>query len=84
MDASAHRRGSPSLNEVLEAGKCMLPKLFDVLVRWRVWKYALISDIKSAFLQIRVDEKDRDSAQSFRIVLGPLDRLASRQSSGFS
>ena len=60
MDASAHRRGSPSLNEVLEAGKCMLPKLFDVLVRWRVWKYALISDIKSAFLQIRVDEKDRD------------------------
>ena len=43
MDASAHRRGSPSLNEVLEAGKCMLPKLFDVLVRWRVWKYALIS-----------------------------------------
>ena len=60
MDASAHRRGSPSLNEVLEAGKCMLPKLFDVLVRWRVWKIALISDIKSAFLQIRVDEKDRD------------------------
>ena len=60
MDASAHRRGSPSLNEVLEAGKCMIPKLFNVLVRWRVWKYSLISDIKSAFLQIRVDEKDRD------------------------
>ena len=45
LDASAHRNNNPS-------GPCLLPKLFDILVRFRCWKYALVSDIKSAFLNI--------------------------------
>ncbi len=60
MDASAHIRNHPSMNEVLGVGKCMLPRLFDILIRFRCWMYALISDMKQAFLQIRIDERDRD------------------------
>ena len=67
MDGSAHIRNHPSINETLDAGKCMLPHLFDVLIRFRCWMYALISDIKSAFLQIRVDERDRDYLRFFWI-----------------
>ena len=60
MDASAHRSNYSALNDCLETGPCLLPKLFDILVRFRCWKYALLSDIKSAFLNIRIDESDRD------------------------
>ena len=59
-DASAKRLNNPSLNECLEAGPCQLPKVFDILVRFRAWKFALIADIKSAFLNIRIHENDRD------------------------
>ena len=38
----------------------MLPLIFNILIRFRCYKYALTSDIKSVFLNIRVDEKDRD------------------------
>ena len=52
--------GGPSLNDCLETGHCLLPKIFDILVRFRAYKYGITSDIKSAFLNIRVQEIDRD------------------------
>ena len=58
-DASAKRFG-PSLNDCLETGPCLLPRIFNILVRFRSYKIAITSDIKSAFLDIRVDERDRD------------------------
>ena len=58
-DASAKKTG-PSLNDCLETGPCLLPKIFNILVRFRSYKIAITSDIKSAFLNIRVDERDRD------------------------
>ena len=59
-DASAKVKNGISLNECLETGPCMLPKIFEILVRFRCYRYALTSDIKSAFLNIRVNEEDRD------------------------
>ena len=58
-DASARNDG-PSLNDCLETGPCLLPKIFDILTRFQTYKYALTSDIKPAFLNIRVDPEDRD------------------------
>ena len=37
-----------------------MPKIFDIFVRFRSNEYAIISDIQSAFLKIRVAEEDRD------------------------
>ena len=59
-NASARRIGNISLNDALESGPCLLPKIFDIIVRFRSYKYAIISDIKAAFLQIRVAEEDRN------------------------
>ena len=59
-DASAKVKNGISLNDCLETGPCLLPKIFEILVRFRCFKYALTSDIKSAFLNIRVNERDRD------------------------
>ena len=57
--SSANKNG-PSLNEFLKAGPCLLPKILDILVRFRAYKYGLTSDIKAAFLNIRDVEEDRD------------------------
>ena len=59
-DASAKMKNRPSLNDCLEKGPCMLPKIFDIIVRFRCFKYVVTSDIQSAFLNIRVNERDRD------------------------
>ena len=58
-DASANQNG-PSINESLHSGPSLLPKIFDISVRFRSYKYANRSYIQSASLNIRVAEEDRD------------------------
>ena len=58
-DASAKRDG-PSLNDCLETGPNTLPQIIDILLRFRLNKIALISDIKQAFLNVSIPESDRD------------------------
>ena len=65
-DASANQNG-PSVNEILHSGPSLLPKIFDILVRFKSYKYAILSDIQSAFLNIQVAEEDRDF---FRVFAG--------------
>ena len=60
FDASAKYRSFPSLNELLGLGPCLPPHLFDILIRFRLGKIALISDLKQAFLQIQIDTEHRD------------------------
>ncbi|XP_071171156.1 uncharacterized protein [Mytilus edulis] len=52
---------SPSLNDCLSSTPPQLNKLTDILTRFRYGKYALTTDIEKAFLQIGLDEEDRDS-----------------------
>ena len=50
----------PSLNDCLETGPNHIPKLFDVLIRFRWHKIAITADIEKAFLMVGVDDKDTD------------------------
>ena len=62
FDASARmRKGALSLNDCLHIGPSLAPLLYDVLLRLREHQVILIGDIRKAFLQIEVDEGDRDS-----------------------
>ena len=58
-DASASENG-PSLNTCLHTGPKFNQRIFDILLRFRMHKVALIGDIEKVFLMITVDEKDRD------------------------
>ena len=58
-DASAIPNG-PSIKESLHSGRPLLPKIFDVLLWFRFYKFAILSDIQSSFLNIRAAEEDRD------------------------
>ena len=60
-DGSAKEKfDSPSLNDCLMNGPNYIPKLFNVLIRFRSYPIALTSDIKKAFLMIHVAEADRN------------------------
>ena len=46
--------------DALDPGSCLLPRLFVIIIRFRAYKYAIWSDIKSAFLNIGIQIQDRD------------------------
>ena len=49
-----------SLNDCLHTGPSLNPLVFDILVRFRENRVALVGDIEKAFLNISVDVNDRD------------------------
>ena len=56
FDASAKvTQNSPSLNNVLHVGPSLVPKIVDILIRFRWYRVPLIGDIEKAFLNVRVD-----------------------------
>lgn len=50
-----------SLNDRLEVGGNYMPLLFDTLIRFRTHSIAITADIEKAFLQISINEADRDT-----------------------
>ena len=59
-DASSQVKNEAFLNDPLESDPCLLPLLFDILLRFTTEKIGLISDIKQAFLQIEISPEHRD------------------------
>ena len=60
FDASSKIGNNPSLNDCLHSGPCLLPLIFEILLRNRIGDVGLVADIKQAFLNIEIDEGDRD------------------------
>ena len=61
FDASCKvRKSEVSLNDCLHVGPPMTPLIFNILLRFRENKIALVGDIEKAFLNIEVIPKDRD------------------------
>ena len=52
---------SPSLNECLNPGPPLQNQLWNVLVRARFHPVLITGDLKQAFLQVRIQEMDRDA-----------------------
>ena len=61
FDASSKARSDfASLNECLFTGPSLTPEIMNVLIRFRVWKFGLVADVRKAFHQIQIDEKHRN------------------------
>ena len=60
VDGSSYLKNELSINELLEPGRCLLPLLYDVLLRFRLGSIGITADIRQAFLQISVDLSHRD------------------------
>lgn len=61
FDASSCAAEFGSLNEFLSPGENLIADLLSVLLRFRSKPVALTADIEKAFLQISIDEDDRDT-----------------------
>ena len=60
FDACSKVRDELSLNDCLYSGPCLLPAIYDILLRFHLGKIGLVSDIKLAFLNIAMAEEHRD------------------------
>ena len=56
--SSKESNNVPSLNDCLETGPLLQPKLFDILVCNRFKRFVITGDVQKAFLQIRIDDRD--------------------------
>ncbi|GFY48814.1 integrase catalytic domain-containing protein [Trichonephila inaurata madagascariensis] len=71
-DASSLDAKSPSLNSCLHIGPNLYPEIFDILLRFRLNAVAFTADLKQAFLQIMLNEEDRDVTK-FLLSNDPFD-----------
>ena len=60
FDAASKTKSDLTLNDSLLTGPCLLPLLKDILVRFRISKYDLVTGIKQAFLQICLEKEHSD------------------------
>lgn len=70
FDASSHEEGCPSLNDCLLTGPNLNPDILSILIRFRKHEIAFMADIKKAFRQISLAERDRDAVR-FLWLSGP-------------
>lgn len=57
FNASAQSNTGVSLNDILMVGPVVQPDLFSVLIRFRSYEYALISDITMMYRMIKIKER---------------------------
>jgi hypothetical protein len=62
---SSQEKGAPSLNYTLEMGPNLLLGIFAMLLSFRLKPMAIVGYIQQAFLQLQLDEKDRDLRRFF-------------------
>ncbi|KAK0415379.1 hypothetical protein QR680_011915 [Steinernema hermaphroditum] len=63
FDASAHFRGSMSLNDAINQGPTILPLIVGINLRFRTGSIALVGDVEKAFLQVKLLESERDAVR---------------------
>ena len=61
FNASSRAKNSGSLNDVVHSGPNLNPELLKVLLNFRIGRFAVVSDIEKAFLQVGLNKDDRDS-----------------------
>jgi len=65
-DASSKEQcGMNSLNECLYRGPVILPDMVGLLLRFRTYPVVVLADIEKAFLQVAIQEVDRDMTRFY-------------------
>ena len=64
-DCSFKQGEQPSLNDCLQPGPPLLNDLPGILLRFRLHKYAITTDIEKAFLHVNLDQADRDATRFY-------------------
>ena len=62
------RSNGPSLNDCLHVCPKHNQRIFNILLRFRMKKVALVADVEKAFLMIAVEKEDRDVLHFLRVT----------------
>lgn len=65
FDASAKTNTGVSLNDLLFKGPTVQPDLFDIVLRFRIHKFAFTADIAKMYRQVLLNPKDRNFHRIF-------------------
>ncbi|XP_065356265.1 uncharacterized protein LOC135950662 [Calliphora vicina] len=60
FDASSKTTNGKSLNDILQVGPKLQKDIFDIITKWRSWKYVISSDVEKMFRQIKIDTPDQE------------------------
>ncbi|XP_064479034.1 uncharacterized protein LOC135392245 [Ornithodoros turicata] len=71
FDISSKGPGSQSLNDLLASGPNLNPGMLRLLPSFRSKRVAIVADIEKAFLQIFLDNQDRDYLRFFWYKVAP-------------
>ncbi|XP_046810810.1 uncharacterized protein LOC124420759 [Lucilia cuprina] len=59
FDASAKTTNGKSLNDVMYTGPRLQKDIFDIILKWRLWRYVMMADVEKMYRQVRVAEEDQ-------------------------
>ena len=68
-DCSFKQGEQPSLNDCLQPGPPLLNDLPGILLRFRLHKCAITTDIEKAFLHVNLDRADQDGTRFYWLIL---------------
>ena len=75
FDASAHGKGSPSINDCLVKGSNLFELIPTVMPKFREKRIGVSADIRKASCQILVRREDRDYLRFQRVILSAAHRI---------
>ena len=65
FDGSSHEDHTLSLNDALEMGPNLLPKILATLLRFRLYIVGIIGNIGQAFLHLSLNKRDKNLTRFF-------------------
>jgi len=65
FDASAKDQNGVSLNDIMSSGPNLNPAVSRLLIRFRMFRYAMCADVEKAFLQLSLEPSQRDLTRFF-------------------
>ncbi|XP_004521959.1 uncharacterized protein LOC101458740 [Ceratitis capitata] len=59
FDASAKTSNGKCLNDIMLTGPKLQRDVFDIILKWRLWKVVITADVVKMFQQIKISKKDQ-------------------------
>ncbi|XP_037930587.1 uncharacterized protein LOC119665433 [Teleopsis dalmanni] len=69
FDASAKSTNGKSLNDIMMTGPRLQQDIFDILMKWRLWKFVASADVEKMFRQIKIAREDQDYQRNLYQIL---------------
>ncbi|XP_037943055.1 uncharacterized protein LOC119675912 [Teleopsis dalmanni] len=71
FDASAKTTNGNSLNNIMMTGPRLQKDIFDIIIKWRLWKFVVTADVEKMYRQIKIAEEHQDYQLTYGTASAP-------------